>query len=85
MLALAGALAFGPGGRDVASRMLNDAYDAGQRNKDQVKRDVQQGKDRGQQQAQQVQGQQTQTQVVSPAPGTMPQPGGGATSGGLQS
>src|SRR3712207_3957507 len=37
MLALAGALAFGLGGRDVASKMLSDAYDAGQRNKDQVK------------------------------------------------
>jgi hypothetical protein len=44
MLALAGALAFGLGGRDVASRMLSDAYDAGQRNKDQVRRDMQQGK-----------------------------------------
>ncbi len=52
MLALAGALAFGLGGRDVASRMLNDAYDAGQRNKDQVKRDAQAGKDRAQAQAQ---------------------------------
>src|SRR3712207_3593986 len=55
MLALAGALAFGLGGRDVASRMLNDAYDAGQRNKDQVKQDMQAGKERGQQQAQQAQ------------------------------
>jgi hypothetical protein len=44
MLALAGALAFGLGGRDVASRMLSDAYDAGQRNKDQVRRDMQHGK-----------------------------------------
>jgi hypothetical protein len=55
MLALAGALAFGLGGRDVASKMLNDAYDAGQRNKDQVKQDAQTGKDRAQQQAQQAQ------------------------------
>ena len=53
MLALAGALAFGLGGRDVASRMLNDAYDSGQRNKDRIKRDVETGKDRGQQQAEQ--------------------------------
>ena len=50
MLALAGALAFGLGGRDVAARMLNEAYDAGQRNADQVKRDVQTGTQRGQQQ-----------------------------------
>jgi Conserved TM helix len=53
MLALAGALAFGLGGRDVANRMLNDAYDSGQRNKDQVKRDAQAGKDRAQSQADQ--------------------------------
>ena len=53
MLALAGALAFGLGGRDVASRMLNDAYDSGQRNKDRIQRDVETGKDRGQQQAEQ--------------------------------
>jgi hypothetical protein len=53
MLALAGALAFGLGGRDVAGRMLNDAYDSGQRNKDRIKRDVEAGKDRGQRQAEQ--------------------------------
>jgi hypothetical protein len=53
MLALAGALAFGLGGRDVASRMLNDAYDSGQRNKDRIKRDVEAGKDRGHRQAEQ--------------------------------
>ena len=53
MLALAGALAFGLGGRDVASKMLNDAYQSGQQNKDQVKQDMQTGKERGQQQAEQ--------------------------------
>ncbi len=51
MLALAGALAFGLGGREVAARMLSDAYDAGQRNKEQVKQDLQTGKARGEQQA----------------------------------
>jgi len=51
MLALAGALAFGLGGRDVAAKMLNDAYDSGQRNKDQAKQDMQQGKERAQRQA----------------------------------
>ena len=51
MLALAGALAFGLGGRDVASRMLNDAYDSGQRNKDQVKRDLEAGRERGRREA----------------------------------
>lgn len=55
MLALAAALAFGLGGREVASKMLSDAYDAGQRNKEQVKQDVQTGKQRGQQQAGQAQ------------------------------
>jgi Conserved TM helix len=51
MLALAGALAFGLGGRDVAAQMLGAAYDAGQRNKDQVKSDMQTGRDRAEQQA----------------------------------
>jgi hypothetical protein len=52
MLALAGALAFGLGGRDVAAQMLNQAYSAGQRNADQVKQDVQTGKARAEDQAQ---------------------------------
>jgi hypothetical protein len=43
MLALAGALAFGLGGRDVAAKMLADAYESGQRNKQQVKQDLQAG------------------------------------------
>src|SRR3954454_7290665 len=51
---LAMALAFGLGGRDVASRMLNDAYDKGQDNKDRVKDDMQTGKDRAQRDAQQA-------------------------------
>jgi Conserved TM helix len=55
MLALAGALAFGLGGRDVAARMLDDAYDSGRRNKDRVKRDVQAGKERGQEQRDRIQ------------------------------
>ena len=48
---LAMALAFGLGGRGVASRMLEDAYDQGQREKGQVKQDMQLGKERGQQDA----------------------------------
>ena len=55
MLALAGALAFGLGGRDVASRMLNDAYDAGQRNKDQAKQDLDRGRQRAEQQRDRIQ------------------------------
>jgi hypothetical protein len=53
MLALAGALAFGLGGREVAGDLLRNAYDSGQQNKDQVKRDVQQGKQRAEQKADQ--------------------------------
>ncbi len=50
-VALGAALAFGLGGRDVAAQLLSQAYDSGQRNKGQVKQDMQTGKDRGQQQA----------------------------------
>lgn len=55
-MALGSALAFGLGGRDVAAKMLSDAYDKGQQNKDQVQRDAQVGKDRAQDQAQQQAG-----------------------------
>jgi mechanosensitive ion channel-like protein len=40
MLALAGALAFGLGGRDVAGRMLEDAYEAGRRGRDRRRDDA---------------------------------------------
>ncbi len=50
-VALASALAFGLGGREVAGRMLGDAYEKGQEQKGQVKADVQKGKERGQEQA----------------------------------
>jgi Conserved TM helix len=46
--ALAMALAFGLGGRDVASRMLEDAYEKGQEQRAQVRRDLEIGKQRGQ-------------------------------------
>ena len=45
-LALAAALAFGLGGRDVAARMLEGAYQRGQESREQVRRDVQQGRER---------------------------------------
>jgi hypothetical protein len=45
-IALGAALAFGLGGRDVAARMLEGAYQKGQEQKEQVRRDVQQGKER---------------------------------------
>jgi len=45
-LALGLALAFGLGGRDLASRMLEDAYRKGQEHKEQVKTDVRTGRER---------------------------------------
>lgn len=50
-VALGSALAFGLGGRDVAGQMLAQAYENGRQNADQVKQDMQTGKQRGQQQA----------------------------------
>ena len=50
-LALGLALAFGLGGRPVAQRMLEDAYQKGQEQRGQVKRDLQTGRERGQEQA----------------------------------
>jgi Conserved TM helix len=48
-LALAAALAFGLGGREVAARMLEGAYQKGQESREQVRRDLETGKHRGQQ------------------------------------
>jgi hypothetical protein len=49
---LAMALAFGLGGREVAGRMLADAYEKGQEQRGQVRRDMEVGKQRGKQDAQ---------------------------------
>jgi hypothetical protein len=86
-VALGAALAFGLGGREVAGRMLNDAYRKGQENKDQVRADMETGKQRGQEQAErgkqraqaEVEGGQGQTQDLGQGPG--PQRGGGGTGG----
>ena len=51
-LALGLALAFGLGGREVAAELLRGAYQKGQEQKGQVKADMQQGKERAQDQAQ---------------------------------
>ena len=53
-VALGAALAFGLGGRDVASRMLEDAYRKGQEQRGNVRRDVEAGKDRAQDQAEEA-------------------------------
>ena len=54
MLATAGALAFGLGGRDIAQDLLSNAYGSAQDNKDQVKQDMQSGRDRAQRQAEEL-------------------------------
>lgn len=53
-LALGSALAFGLGGRDVAAQMLQGAYAKGQENKEQLKRELELGKERAQQEAEKV-------------------------------
>ncbi len=52
-IALAAALAFGLGGRDVAREMLQGAYQKGQENKEQLGQDLQQGKERAKQEVDQ--------------------------------
>ena len=52
---LAMALAFGLGGREVAGRMLGDAYDRGHEQRGQVKQDMRVGKERAKDDAQRVQ------------------------------
>jgi Conserved TM helix len=53
-LALGLALAFGLGGRSVAQRMLEQAYDKGREHKDQVRADLDRGRSRAEDQAQQA-------------------------------
>ena len=55
-VALGMALAFGLGGRDVASRLLESAYAKGQEVKDDVKQDVKQGVESGKAQAEEIRG-----------------------------
>ena len=50
-LGLGMALAFGLGGRETAARLVSGAYDKGQAQQDQVKRDMQLGKQRAEHQA----------------------------------
>jgi hypothetical protein len=56
MLALAGALAFGLGGREIAADVLRNAYSSGQDNRDQIEQDLKTGRYRAQAQAQQLEG-----------------------------
>jgi hypothetical protein len=50
-IALGSALAFGLGGREVARELLQGAYDKGRENKDQFKRDLDQGISRAREEA----------------------------------
>jgi hypothetical protein len=50
-IALATALAFGLGGREVAGQMLQGAYEKGQENKEQFRRDLDQGMTRAREEA----------------------------------
>ena len=74
MLALAGALAFGLGGRDLAAQMLGQAYDAGQRNAGQVKQDMQTGRERAEVEAQRASDGRPPDAVRRVAPTTHPPP-----------
>jgi len=81
---LGSALAFGLGGREVAAKMLSDAYQKGQEQKGQAKQDMQTGKERGQQQAEQARDkaqakvdERGRAQADGPA-GDAPRPGPGA-------
>jgi small-conductance mechanosensitive channel len=74
-LALGLALAFGLGGRGVAARMLEDAYQKGREQKGRVREDVEIAKERGREQAQRA-----QTEVEG-RPGAQPPPAPGGAYG----
>ena len=81
---LAMALAFGLGGREVAGRMLSDAYDKGQEQRGQVRRDMEVGKERGKQDAERAKSEaqqragngQTETRPIASSGGTTDGPTG---------
>jgi hypothetical protein len=74
-VALASALAFGLGGREVAGTMLNDAYRKGREQRGQVRSDMETGKRRGQEHAERGK-QRAQAEV-----GADRQPGNGGQGG----
>ena len=71
-IALGAALAFGLGGRDVAARMLEGAYQKGQQNKEQFRRDLDTGVSRARSEVEDKKQdlQQQDTRQVPPQPGT---------------
>lgn len=84
-LALGLALAFGLGGRDVAQRLLEDAYENGRRAKEQARQDFATGRDRAEQTAREHQpagsygGATRATGLGEPSDGTQGSPGKGST------
>jgi Conserved TM helix len=71
-LGLGLALAFGLGGRGVAARLLEDAYDKAREQRGQVKRDMETGKERAREQAERGR---RRVEASSNAAGGAPQPG----------
>jgi hypothetical protein len=67
-IALGSALAFGLGGRDVARQMLEGAYQKGQANRDQFRRDLNQGMSRAQDQVDEKRDE-MQRRNAQPSPG----------------
>ncbi len=72
MLALAGALAFGLGGREVAADMLHNAYSSGRENQNRIKQDMRTGRDRAQAQADQLRGNGQDRSAPGARPSTTP-------------
>ncbi len=70
-LALGSALAFGLGGRDVAGQLLQGAYEEGQANKEELKRDLDLGKERARQEAEKLKEEklEPETRVQAPESG----------------
>ncbi|MBW8741773.1 MAG: hypothetical protein JF623_03920, partial [Acidobacteria bacterium] len=73
-IALGSALAFGLGGRDVARQMLEGAYAKGHENRDQYRRDLDQGVSRAQTQVQDKKDGLQQQQNARPATGATARP-----------
>ena len=64
--ALAAALAFGLGGRDVASRMLEEAYVRGQARREEVRRDLEIARERGRREAAEAKARAEEETAVTP-------------------
>lgn len=77
-LALGLALAFGLGGRPIAQKMLEDAYQAGQQHKEQMKQDLETGRRRAQTEMSDAQSQ-VQGQHQAQSFSTPPPPASGAS------